>query len=70
MSQIEVGHLTDDEAYRLQLVLNRSTPAERLDWLEDLRLMFGPEHIKKCVDLKWRLEEGWKPLNSPPPSDR
>jgi hypothetical protein len=70
MGRLQVEPLTDDELWRLRRVLSGSTPADRLDWLEDLRLMFGPDHLKKCQDLKWRLEEAWKPLNSSPPLDR
>lgn len=48
--------LRDDEAHRIDLVLAGSKPGDRLKWLEDLRLMFGAEHLRKARDLKWRME--------------
>lgn len=68
--QSEMFKLTDDERHRIGLVLTGSTPAQRIQWLEAMRLMFGAEHLKKARDLKWRLQDEPRPLNPPPPSDR
>lgn len=70
MKRLAVEPLTDDEKHRLRLVLTHSTYAERLEWLEDLRLMFGVEHLKRQQELRWRMEERAQQLNSPPPIDR
>jgi hypothetical protein len=48
--------LTEDEIAQLTHVLAHTTPAERILLVEEMRLMFGTEHLRRARDLKWQME--------------
>jgi hypothetical protein len=48
--------LTSDERAQLIHVLTHTTPADRILMVEELRLVFGPEHLRRARDLKWQME--------------
>jgi hypothetical protein len=48
--------LTEDEVAQLTHVLTHTTPAERILLVEEMRLVFGTEHLRRGRDLKWRME--------------
>lgn len=70
MKRLTVEPLTDIEREQLHLVLQHTTPAERIAWLEEMRLAFGIDHLRKSQAIKLKMQDTEKPLNSPPPSDR
>ena len=70
MKRLCVEPLTDDERNQLRLVLKHSTPADRIALMEAMRLSFGTDHLKRCRDLKFRMQDAENRLNPPPVNDR
>jgi hypothetical protein len=48
--------LTQDEMAQLRHVLTHTTAADRILMVEEMRLMFGTEHLRRTRDLKWHME--------------
>jgi hypothetical protein len=62
--------LTEQEREQLWHVLDRTTPEGRVLWAERARLMFGTDHLKKCLDLRWEIDPPIDPLTPAGPTGR
>ncbi|HEY0008501.1 MAG TPA: hypothetical protein VGB55_07250 [Tepidisphaeraceae bacterium] len=49
--------LTDHEHAQLQHFLKHTTAADRINLMEEMRLAFGMDHLKKARDLKEMVED-------------
>ncbi len=51
-----VSALTPEEKAQLDHILTHTTAEDRILMVEELRLMFGTEHLRKARELKWQME--------------
>jgi hypothetical protein len=52
---IVIPPLTEDEQAQQAHILSHTTAGDRILLVEELRLMFGPEHLRRARDLKWEM---------------